>query len=112
MTALNHRVRGRIVVLPLVLSSLAPPSSAQAQAVPKVGTCSSGYHTSGGACAPNSQERGARPALAKIGSCPSGYHTSGDYCLASGDSAKHAIPKAGSCPSGYHTSGDYCLLSR
>ncbi len=112
MIALTCNIGARMAVLSLALSSLATPFGAQAQAVPKVGTCPSGYHTSGSACVPNSQERDTRPALAKIGSCPSGYHTSGDYCLASSDSAKHAIPKAGSCPSGYHTSGDYCLLSR
>jgi hypothetical protein len=85
---------------------------AQAQAVPKVGTCPSGYHSSGSACIPNSRERGARPALIKVGPCPSGYHSSGDYCLASSDRAKHAIPKTGACPSGYHSSGAYCLSNR
>jgi hypothetical protein len=88
------------------------PVDAQAQAVPKVGTCPSGYHSSGGACIPNSHERGARPALIKAGPCPSGYHSSGDYCLASSDGAKHAIPKNGPCPSGYHSSGAYCLSNR
>jgi hypothetical protein len=84
---------------------------AYAQAVPKVGTCPSGYHTSGSACVPNSQERAVRPALPKVGSCPSGYHTSGDYCLGY-EGARHAIPKNGACPSGYHSSGAYCLSYR
>jgi hypothetical protein len=87
-----------------------PPS--QAQAVPKIGTCPSSYHASGGACVPNSSERSARPALTRIGPCPSGYHSSGDYCLGSSDTAKHAIPRMGSCPSGYHSSGSYCLSNR
>jgi hypothetical protein len=68
VTALTCNIGARMAILSLALSSLATSSSAQAQAVPKVGTCPSGYHTSGGACAPNSQERGARPAVAKIGS--------------------------------------------
>jgi hypothetical protein len=81
--------------------SLPFPICAFAQAVPKVGTCPSDYHTSGSACVPNSQDRPARPALPKVGSCPSGYHTSGDYCLAYDAEARHAIPKTGPCPSGY-----------
>jgi hypothetical protein len=89
-----------------------PSLQAYAQVVPKVGTCPTGYHSSGGACVPNSGELGARPALAKVGACPSGYHSSGDYCLASSDRAKHAIPRTGGCPSGYHSSGAYCLSNR
>ncbi len=77
-------------------------------ALPKTGSCPSGYSTSGNYCAPGS---GARFAVPKVGSCPSGYSTSGDYCLAS-PGARHAMPKTGSCPSGYSTSGDYCLSSR
>lgn len=97
----------------LLLAALGVSNSpASAQAVPKVGTCPSGYHTSGAACVANSRRGGARPALAKIGTCPSGYHTSGSYCLASSDKAKHAIPKTGTCPSGYSTSGAYCLSFR
>jgi len=76
--------------------------------VPKVGSCPSGYSTSGSYCNPGSSARFAMP---KVGACPSGYSTSGDYCLA-GANARHAIPKGGSCPSGYSTSGDYCLSSR
>jgi len=81
-------------------------SDVYAQAVPKVGTCPSGYRSSGGACLPYSKS--PRPALPKIGTCPSGYHSSGDYCLGY-ENAKHAVPKTGSCPSGYHSSGAYCL---
>ncbi|MPR11785.1 hypothetical protein FS320_33035 [Microvirga tunisiensis] len=91
--------------------SLVLPMSAIAQALPKVGTCPSGYHTSGSACIPNSRGEAARPALPKVGSCPSGYHTSGDYCLGY-EGAQHAFPKTGACPSGYHTSGAYCLSYR
>ncbi|WP_200902029.1 hypothetical protein [Microvirga vignae] len=94
----------------LLASFLMLPVGAIAQAVPKVGTCPSGYYTSGGACAPSSSD--PRPALPKVGTCPSGYHTSGDYCLGSSSNARHAIPKTGSCPSGYYTSGDYCLSTR
>ena len=82
MTVLKRDITAIMTVLPLVLSSLVISPAAQAQAVPKVGTC------------------------------PSGYHTSGDYCLGSSDDAKHAIPKTGACPSGYHTSGGYCLSHR
>ena len=50
--------------------------------------------------------------VARVGSCPSGYTTSGDYCLATSDDSRHALPRQGSCPSGYTTSGDYCLSTR
>uniref|UniRef100_UPI001AECF482 hypothetical protein n=1 Tax=Microvirga aerophila TaxID=670291 RepID=UPI001AECF482 len=42
-------------------------SEAKAQAVPNVGICPSGYHTSGDACVPSSREKTARPSLPKIG---------------------------------------------
>ena len=77
------------------------------QPLNKVGSCPSGYHTSGNYCTPSSAS--TKPAITKVGPCPSGYHTSGNYCLASSNSAKPAVIKSGSCPSGYHTSGAYCL---
>ena len=52
------------------LALATPPASA----VAKVGSCPSGYSTSGNYCKPSSS---ARFALAKVGSCPSGYSTSG-----------------------------------
>jgi len=75
------------------------------QPLAKIGSCPSGYSTSGSYCAPGTQAHFAVP---KVGSCPSGYSTSGAYCLA-GKGARVAVPKTGSCPSGYSTSGDYCL---
>lgn len=105
-----NRLLTRAWSIGLVLAGwISPPRDAHAQAVPKVGTCPSGYHSSGGACLPYSKT--PRPALPKIGTCPSGYHSSGDYCLGY-ENAKHAIPKTGSCPSGYHSSGAYCLSYR
>jgi hypothetical protein len=112
MTAMYQGGKGLTVALLSVFLCFSTSFEVKAQAVPKVGTCPSGYHTSGGACVPSSRERVARPALPKIGTCPSGYHTSGDYCLGSSADAKHAMPKAGSCPSGYHASGAYCLSNR
>ena len=102
----------RSVVAVLVSGVLAVGSAvapAAAQALPKTGSCPSGYHTSGNYCVPSGSSSG--PAVPKVGSCPSGYHTSGSYCLGGRD-ARHAVPKTGSCPSGYHTSGDYCVQSR
>jgi len=92
----------------IVMLTLAHANEVPAVALPKQGTCPSGYSTSGAYCAPSSS---AKFAVAKVGSCPSGYSTSGSYCLAT-DRAKHAVPKVGSCPSGYSTSGDYCLSSK
>ncbi len=112
MTASGHNIIASAAVISLVLSCVLTSSAAVAQVVTKIGTCPSGYHTSGGACVPSSRNGTVHPALPKSGTCPSGYHTSGDYCLASTDWAKHAIPKTGSCPSGYHTSGAYCLSNR
>jgi hypothetical protein len=98
----------RAVVATLALYSAGLFAQPAPVALPKTGSCPSGYSTSGNYCAPNS---GARFAVPKVGSCPSGYSTSGDYCLANAG-ARHAVPKVGSCPSGYSTSGDYCLSSR
>ena len=85
--------------------------AAWGQAVPRVGTCPSGYHASGGACVPSSTRRPPRPAIPKVGTCPSGYHASGAYCLGFAN-ARHAFPRTGTCPSGYFASGAYCLAHR
>jgi hypothetical protein len=98
-------------IMCVLIAALVFPSFAYSQAVPKVGTCPSDYHTSGSACIPTSKERAVHPALPRVGSCPSGYHASGDYCLGY-EGAQHAIPKTGACPSRYHSSGAYCLSFR
>jgi hypothetical protein len=43
----KRNIRSARIILALVLSGLMTSSDANAQAVPKVGTCPSGYHTSG-----------------------------------------------------------------
>ena len=73
--------------------------------VVKIGSCPSGYTTSGQYCVPGSK---ARVAIEKQGGCPSGYSTSGAYCLA-GSRARPAMSKVGNCPSGWFTNGHYCL---
>ena len=93
-----------LLVASFALQAQSPPP----MALPKSGSCPSGYVTNGSYCAPLGHARFAVP---KTGSCPSGYVTSGAYCLAL-EHARLAIPKVGSCPSGYVTSGDYCLQSR
>ncbi len=98
----------RMLLLLCVISSAALASPPPA-ALPKTGSCPSGYITSGGFCKPTSN---ARVAVPKVGSCPSGYITSGAYCLASSDRAGHAVVKTGSCPSGYITSGAYCARTQ
>jgi hypothetical protein len=87
-----------------LLVGLALLSPASAQPMPKIGACPSGYHPSGGYCAPGTT---AGPALPKTGQCPSGYHASGGYC--GQDGARHAVHRVGACPVGYHVSGAYCL---
>lgn len=51
---------------------------AQAEVLPKVGSCPVGYRTSGAYCIPieNTKE-----VVVKIKSCPVGYRTSGNYCI-------------------------------
>jgi hypothetical protein len=49
----------------------------------------------------------------KVGSCPSGYHESGGFCAPMRRDAPAAIPKgSGQCPSGWMQSGAYCLDMR
>jgi hypothetical protein len=93
------------LVLACIPSVVLADPAMVAQALLKLGSCPSGYATSGGYCVPG---RHARVALAKRGPCPSGYATSGAYCLA-GAQARPAIPKVGPCPSGWSTSAGYCL---
>ena len=80
-----------------------------ATALPRDGSCPSGYYSSGNYCVPNA---GARPAIPRLGSCPSHYYSSGNYCVGSDANAPHAMPRSGSCPSGYYSSGNYCVASR
>ena len=58
------------------LTSTVSFASPKASPVQKVGSCPSGYSTSGAYCNPSSS---ARFAVIKTGSCPSGYSTSGAY---------------------------------
>jgi hypothetical protein len=62
----------------VALLVLITPAVAQ-QPVPKVGSCPSGYHQSGGYCAPMSAN--APVAIVKTGQCPSGWMQSGAYCI-------------------------------
>ena len=91
-----------------VLSLISTISIAEAQqAIPRHGSCPSGFNTSGNYCvATNSHLH----AIERNGSCPSGYNTSGNYCVRKSE-GKHAIHRNGSCPSGYNTSGNYCIQS-
>jgi hypothetical protein len=101
-----RRWPGWFALIPLV--SLADGSMTP-QPMIKLGTCPSGYSTSGQYCMPRPQ---ARLALERRGQCPTGYGSSGAYCLAT-PQARPAVPKIGSsCPSGWSTSGDYCLQNR
>jgi hypothetical protein len=97
------------VVTPLLLTTqFAFAAELSAVALSKVGSCPSGYSSSGNYCTPS---KSAHFAIEKDGSCPSGYLTSGAYCLA-GNNVKHAVRKNGSCPNGYMTSGNYCLSTK
>jgi hypothetical protein len=60
----------------IMLPSLAV---AQAQPLPKIGSCPSGYRDSGGYCAP--MTRDAPQAIVKTGQCPSNWMQSGAYCV-------------------------------
>jgi hypothetical protein len=84
-------------ILTLVVG-LALLSRASAQPMPKIGACPSGYHHSGGYCAPSST---AGPAIAKTG----------DYCLGQ-KGGRHAVHRVGACPINYGVSGAYCLSNR
>lgn len=51
-----------------------------------------------------------RQRIPRIGSCPTGYFSSGSFCEALRKDTPAAMPKIKgvSCPSGYFSSGDYC----
>ena len=82
------------------------PQYANAQVL-KLGSCPSGWSSSGQYCVAG---RNADPIVPKIGAglCPSGWRSSGQYCVA-GLSAKGIMMKVGSCPSGWRSSGNYCV---
>ena len=86
-TAGSRRLAGTFI-LSLVLG-LALLSPASAQPMPKIGACPSGYHHSGGYCAPSST---AGPAIAKTGQCPREYHASGQLLPRSERRASRRAP--------------------
>jgi hypothetical protein len=45
----------------------------------------------------------------KVGQCPSGYHESGGFCAPTSNRSPDAIVKRGQCPSGWMQSGAYCI---
>jgi len=109
--AVYVEVEMRIVLGFLVVVALVASNEARAQnALPKIGTCPSGFHTSGKYCIPIKDD--AHPAMPRAGQCPSGYYTSGKYCVAARKDAPPAVSKNGTCPSGYYISGSYCLKQK
>jgi hypothetical protein len=92
-----------------VLAGWASVAIAQ-EALPKVGTCPSGFYASGKYCVPIKDD--GKPAMLRGGQCPSGYYSSGKYCVANSKDSRPAVPKSGGCPSGYYTSGSYCLKQK
>lgn len=76
-------------------------------ALPKIGTCPSGFLSSGKYCVPIKDD--TKPTMPRSGQCPTGYYSSGKYCVASRNNALPAVPKNGKCPSGYYSSGSYCV---
>lgn len=108
-TALRRRPAGWLLSLALwPLLTFAQTDQAP-RPIAKLGSCPTGYLTSGDYCVPRTD---ARPAIEKQGPCPPGYLSSGSYCLAR-EQARPVIPKVGSsCPTGWSTSGRYCVRRR
>lgn len=104
MTSVPGRRHWRMLLAFIPVAALADPAMLPAP-LAKVGSCPSGYSTSGQYCVPGNK---ARFAIEKRGACPGGYSTSGAYCLA-GPRARPAMHKVGNCPPGWSTSGRYCL---
>lgn len=101
----------RLKITAALLASCCGAALAQSavQALPRNGSCPTGYSSSGDYCVPGSN---ARHAIERVGSCPSGYSSNGNYCVASSNNSKTAIHRNGSCPSGYSSSGNYCVQIR
>jgi hypothetical protein len=79
-------------------------------ALPKVGTCPSGFYSSGKYCVPIKDD--GKPAMLRGGQCPSGHYSSGKYCVANSKESRPAVPKNEICPSGYYISGSYCMKQK
>lgn len=108
-TAPRQRPAGWLLVLALCPLLTLAQTAQVPQPIAKLGSCPSGYLTSGDYCVPRTD---ARAAVEKRGSCPPGYLSSGSYCLAR-EQAQPVIPKVGgSCPTGWLTSGAYCVQRR
>jgi hypothetical protein len=93
----------------LLVSCCSTDVLAQA-ALPKVGTCPSGFNSSGKYCVPIKED--GTPSMPRGGQCPSGYYSSGKYCVANSNDTRPAVPKNGICPGGYYTSGSYCVKQK
>ena len=101
------------LMLALTLASAPALAQQPVRPLPKVGSCPSGYYSSGSYCVPSSSGN-TRGAIEKAGSsCPMGFYSSGNYCLSSPSNTREAIQKTGhSCPLGWFSSGRYCLRNR
>jgi len=49
--------------------------------------------------------------IQKVGTCPTGWYTSGSYCIPSTKTSPPLIQKDSTCPLGWYTSSDYCQKS-
>lgn len=98
------------VLSSLLLMCVAVTPAAAQSALPKEGTCPSGFFSSGKYCVPIKDD--AKPAMSRAGQCPSGYYSSGNYCVAVRRDAPVAVPKDGPCPSGHYASGSYCVSQK
>jgi hypothetical protein len=100
------RIVGLIATSFLIIASGALQSS-QPEVLERVGSCPSGYRSSGSYCVPGSN---APQAILKVGnSCPASWRSSGKYCVTS-DYERMAVKKVGnSCPPGWRSSSLYCI---
>jgi hypothetical protein len=102
-----------LIAAGMLLSASAALAQQPLRPLPKLGSCSLRYYSSGSYCAPRDSGN-TLGAIEKSGAgCPLGFYSSGSYYVSSPSNDREAIQKTGNgCPLGWFSSGTYFIKSR